>query len=127
MDDAKINLMSQYAEINAAVLYRAMAKTAETEEVRKIFLDAAADEGRHAAILSEYTGKKIKPFGITAKIGGLTGKLIPAKILYAAIAKTEFSGGDSYRATARVDDKFKSMMEDEFRHGEIFTALAKKK
>lgn len=110
---------SQIAEINAVSLYRTFAEKAKDEELKKIFLDAAADEGRHAALLSQYTHKRIKPLKIVPAIAALLYTVTPKKVLIPLIAKTEMSGGDSYKPLINDYPEFEKMMNDEYRHGKL--------
>lgn len=118
-NDKKMFRASQVAEINAVALYRTFAKMSKDEELKKIFLDAAADEGRHAAILSEYTHQKIKPMKIVPAVAAVFYKLTPKKVLIPLIAKVEISGGDSYKPLIKDYPSFEKMMNDEYRHGKL--------
>lgn len=125
-DNTKAFLSAQQGEINAAVMYREFAKITKDESLKKIFLDAAADEGRHAKILSNYTNQTIQPQPAQAKLLSIAYRILPKKIIFFAMYKGEYAGGNGYKPYINDYPEFEQMMNDEYRHGDTFARLMKK-
>lgn len=119
-------LSAQKGEINAVLMYKEFAKITKNEELKKIFLEAAADEGRHASILAKYTNEKVTPNKAQAKLLGIAYRILPKKVIYFAMYKGEYAGGNGYKPYINEFDEFEEMMNDEYRHGDTFKALIKK-
>lgn len=124
-DNMKAFLSAQQGEINAALMYKTFANITKDEKLKKLFLDAAADEGKHATILSKYTNQKLKPQESQAKLLGTLYRVLPKKIIYFAMYKGEYAGGNGYKPYINDYPEFESMMNDEYRHGDTFKALMK--
>lgn len=125
-NNKKAFLSAQQGEINAALMYRTFANMTKDDKLKAIFLDAAADEGRHASILSKYTGEKLKPNKSQAKLLGIAYKILPKKIIYFAMYKGEYAGGNGYKPYINDYPELEDMMNDEYRHGNIFKDLMNK-
>lgn len=123
MDNKLIS--AQQGEVNAALMYREFARLTNDAELNKIFLDSSADEGKHAALLSKYTNQKLKPNTNQAKLLGIMYKLLPKKVIFYAMYKGEYSGGNGYKAILNEYPEFEDMMNDEYRHGNIFKNMLK--
>lgn len=126
-DNIKMYLGAQQAELNAALMYRRFAELTGDENLKKIFLEAAADEGKHAGILKKYTNKTLTVQRFQADILGVMYRIMPKKIIFSLISKGEYSGGDSYKPYADGNPDFDEMMNDEYRHGDIFKKLSQTK
>lgn len=125
MDNIEKFISSQKGEINAALMYKEFAGITKNEKLKKAFLEAAADEGRHATILSKYTKKKIKPQPAFAKLLGIVYRVLPKKMLMPIISKGEVAGGDGYKPFIKEYPEFEQMMNDEYKHAEIFKNILK--
>ena len=126
--DKKAFLGFQQGELNAVAMYRNFAKITKNPEWRELYLEAARDEGRHAAIVASYTGEKLQPKEFQAKLLGVFYRIMPKKLVHFGVAKGEYFGGNGYRPF--VSDKYpemEGMMKDEYRHGDTFMALSKGK
>ncbi|MBE6741150.1 MAG: rubrerythrin [Ruminococcaceae bacterium] len=122
--DKKAFIGFQQGELNAVLMYRKFAEITKNPEWRELYLEAAKDEGRHAAILSKYTGETLQPKEFQANLLGFLYRIMPKKIVHFGVSKGEYAGGNGYRPY--VGDKYpeiSKMMEDEYRHGDIFKAL----
>lgn len=126
-NERKMLVGAQQAELNAVLMYKEFAKITKDEELKKIFLAAAADEGKHANILSKHTGEKLTPKKAQAKVLGCAFRILPKKVIFNLIAQGEYSGGDSYKPHIGKYPDFEEMMNDEYRHGDTFSKLANKK
>lgn len=125
MADNKAFLSSQKGEINAALMYKEFAKITKDKKLKAMFLEASADEGRHASILSKYTGVKIQPNITLAKLLGFVYRFMPKKILFFAISKGEEGGGNGYKPYINDYPEFEEMMNDEYKHRDMFKELIK--
>ncbi|MBQ7203819.1 MAG: hypothetical protein IJS03_07380 [Eubacterium sp.] len=120
-NDKKAFLGFQQGELNAVLMYKKFAKITKNEKYRAAYLEAAKDEGRHAAIVSKYTGETLQPKALQANVLGVLYRILPKKLVHLGVSKGEYFGGDGYRPY--VGDKypeFEGMMNDEYKHGEIF-------
>ena len=126
-NNGKVFIGAQQSELNAVLMYREFAKRTKNEELKQLFLEAAADEGNHAAILSKYTNRKLQPQKFQAKMLGIAFRLFPKKLMFFAISKGEYAGGNAYKPYVKDYPEFEKMMKDEYRHGETFAGLIKKK
>ena len=57
----KVLLKLQQGELDAVLVYRKLAELASSEEEKNVLLSIAADEGRHASIIREYSKEILKP------------------------------------------------------------------
>lgn len=125
--DKKAFLGFQQGELNAVAMYRRFAEITKNPEWKKLYLEAAKDEGRHAAILGRYTGEALKPNEAQAKLLGAFYKIMPKKLVHLGISKGEYYGGNGYKPYVKDEyPEMQGMMKDEYRHGDIFKSLAKK-
>lgn len=124
-DNMKAFLSAQKGEINASLMYKEFANITKDEKLKQIFLEVASDEGRHAGILSKYTCKKIKPSIAQAKLLGCVYKLMPKKFLFFVMSKGEESGGNGYKPYINDYPEFENMMNDEYKHRDMFKQLMK--
>ena len=125
--DKKAFLAFQQGELNAVLMYREFAKATKNPEWKKLYLEAAKDEGRHAAILSTYTGETLQPKEFQAKLLGFFYRIMPKRIVHFGVSKGEYAGGNGYIPYIGENyPEMEGMMKDEYKHGDIFKALAKK-
>ena len=123
-NDRKAFLSFQQGELNAVLMYRKFAEITKKPEWKELYLEAAKDEGRHAAIMSKYTGETLQPKAAQANVLGVLYRIMPKKLVHFGIAKGEYIGGDGYRSYVRDEyPEIKGMMEDEYKHGDIFKSL----
>lgn len=119
-DNTKAFLSAQQGELNAVLMYKEFAKITKDEKLKELFLHAAADEGRHAALLSKYTNQTLKPSKAFAKVLGIVYSALPKKLIMQVIAKGEYGGGNGYKPYVNDYPEFEQMMNDEYRHGDTF-------
>ena len=124
--DKRAFLGFQQGELNAVLMYRKFAEITKNPEWKKLYIEAAKDEGRHAAILSSYTGENLQPKEVQAKLLGFFYRIMPKKIVHFGVSKGEYAGGNGYKPY--IGDEYpemEGMMKDEYKHGDIFKELAK--
>lgn len=122
-DEKKRLLSAQQGELNAVLMYRKFASITKDEKLKKIFLEAAADEGRHASLLAKYTEEKLQPKNTMANLLGIMYRVLPKKIIFFAMYKGEYAGGDGYKPLLDKYPEFEDMRNDEYRHGNTFKNL----
>lgn len=125
MDEMKALLAAQQSELDAVVLYKALANKMKSKSDKELMLSLAADEGRHAAILKEITQQTLKPKSalknLTLPLYAVLGKKIAFKI----IAKVEYAGGDTYKQFFEKYPKTKEIAADETKHGNMLKEAIK--
>ncbi|MBR4240791.1 MAG: rubrerythrin [Eubacterium sp.] len=124
INDKKAFLGFQQGELNAVMMYKKFAQITKNPEYKAAYLEAAKDEGRHAAIMGKYTGETLQPKALQANVLGVLYRILPKKIVHFGVSKGEYMGGNGYRPY--VGDKYpeiEGVMNDEYRHGNIFKSL----
>ncbi len=116
----------QQGELDAVVMYKKLAEIAKTPEEKEAFLEAAKDEGKHAAILARYTQQNLKPNDSLGKLVSKIYKFSPKRISLFAVAQGEYMGGKGYRPYIADYPELEEIMFDEYRHGDKMKSLSKK-
>ena len=124
--ERKAFLGFQQGELDAVEMYKNFATLTDDEELRSLFLDAAKDEGRHAAILSKYPHRKLRPKDTLAKVTGAVFNFVPKKLLFKGIAYGEKKGGDGYLPYVKDYPELQEIINDEYKHQAIFNSVAEK-
>lgn len=100
--------------------------TAENEDERKTLLSMAADEGRHAAILKEYTGAPLKPNPTLAKAAAAMFKIGGKRLLFPFMAEFEINSFFSYKKYFVKYPEITKIASDEIRHGHLLSGMLNK-
>ena len=122
-EDMKILLKSQQGELDAVLMYKALAEKVKDEKEAQVFLQLAADEGRHAAVLKGITNQVLKPKKTMARIMPLLYTILGRKRLYRLIAKGEYAAIAKYRPYVERFPEMESVKKDERRHGDVVMGL----
>lgn len=122
-DDMKILLKSQQGELDAVLMYNALAKTVKNPHDSETFKNLAADEGRHASVFHHLTGKTLKPKKGKAILLPILYRLIGKQKLYPLIAKGEYDAAAAYAPVAARFTEVESVLKDEKRHGDLVSSL----
>lgn len=105
-------------------MYRKFAEITKNPIYKEAYLEAAKDEGRHAAIMGKYTGETLQPKALQANVLGVLYRILPKKLVHFGISKGEYAGGNGYRPYVRDEyPEIKGIMEDEYKHGNIMKNL----
>lgn len=123
--DLDVLISSQQTELDAVLLYKELAKLMDNEEDRKTLLSMAADEGRHASILKEYTGAPLKPNGTLAKAAAALYKLGGKKLLFPFMSEFEIKSFFSYKKFFVDYPEITRIASDEIRHGHLLSNMMK--
>ncbi len=116
-------LRSQQGELNAVLMYQALAKVVKIEKERETFLHLAKEEGRHASVFHAYTKETLKPKKTMARIMPVLYYLLGKKRLYKIIAKGEYDAAIGYKHLIAEFPEVESVKNDEKRHGDIVSGL----
>ena len=116
-------LRSQQGELNAVLMYQALANVVKTEKEREVFLQLAKEEGRHASVFHAYTKKPLQPKKTMARMMPVLYYMLGKKRLYKIIAKGEYDAAVGYEHLIAEFPEVESVKNDEKRHGDIVSGL----
>ena len=119
----RVLLKAQQGELDAVLMYNALADRVKDERDRAVFRRLAAEEGRHAGVFRELTGKKLKAGRTKAVLLPLLYNLLGRKRLYPLIARGEYAADRSYASLANDFPSVESVKADEKRHGDTVLSL----
>ncbi|MBE6719947.1 MAG: rubrerythrin [Ruminococcaceae bacterium] len=122
-EDMKILLKSQQGELDAVLMYNALADVVKDEKDAEAFRQLAAEEGHHAAVFKGLTEQTLKPKKTLATIVPLLYKILGKKKLYPIIAKGEYGTVNTYAPVAEKFPEIENIKNDEHRHGDIVNGL----
>ena len=124
-EDMKVLIKSQQGELDAVLMYNALADVVKDEKDRETFRQLAAEEGHHAAVFKGLTNQTLTPKKTLATIMPVLYKLIGRKLLYPLIAKGEYSAENTYAPVSEKFPEIESVKNDEKRHGDTVSNLLK--
>lgn len=116
-------LKAQQGELDAVLMYNALADAVKDKNDAETFRRLAAEEGRHAAVFKNLTNQTLKPKKTLATLLPILYKILGRKRLYPVIAKFEYGAVDTYAPVAERFPEVQSVQEDEKRHGDTVKAL----
>ncbi len=119
----KILLKAQQGELDAVLMYNALAKAVKDEKDAETFRQLASEEGHHASVFRALTNQTLQPKKTLATFVPLMYKIIGKKKLYPIIAKFEYGAVDTYAPVAEKFPEVESVKNDEHRHGDTVMAL----
>ncbi len=118
-------IRSQQGEMDAVLMYRALAEKVGNARDAEAFRLLAADEGRHAAVLKGITNQVLKPRRRMAVIMPWLYRILGRKCLYTLIAKGEYAAIAKYEPFVGRFPQMESVKNDEKRHGDVVSGLLK--
>ena len=121
--DMKVLLKAQQGELDAVLMYKALADIVKKKRDAAVFRQLAAEEGHHASVFKAMTKRNLKPKKTLATVVPLMYKLIGKKKLYPIIAKFEYGAVHTYAPVAEKFPEVESVKNDEHRHGDTVMAL----
>lgn len=122
-NDRKILLKSQQGELDAVLMYQALAEVVKDTKDADTFRKLAAEEGHHAAVFHGLTNENLKPKKTLAILMPILYKIIGKKRLYPLIAKGEYVAAENYAPVAEKFPVIESVRKDETRHGDTVASL----
>lgn len=121
--ERKMVLKAQQGELDAVLMYNALAQVAKDPKDAETFRQLAADEGRHASVFRELSGQVLQAKKTKAILLPLLYRLVGRKRLYPIIAKGEYDAVKSYEPLVHSFPQVKSVRDDEQRHGDTMLGL----
>lgn len=118
-------LKAQQGELDAALMYKALADKAMLQKDKNAFRQLALEEGHHASVFHSYTAQPLKASRVKAVLLPFLYSLVGRKILYPVIAKFEYDAAKNYEHLIQDFPEVASVRDDETRHGDILTSLIK--
>ena len=122
-EQKKMLLRTQQGELDAVKLYQRLAEIVKHEKGKNLFLEVAADEGKHAKLFKSYTNTALKPRGIKASVVVLLYKLIGHNFVMGLLQKGELKSINVYQGLVDDFPKIQEIIDDEARHAEIAKSL----
>ncbi|MBQ6018835.1 MAG: rubrerythrin [Clostridia bacterium] len=122
-NDMKTLLKAQQGELDAVLMYNALADKVKDKNDAETFRQLAAEEGRHAAVFKKLTNQTLKPKKTLATVVPLLNNVLGKKRLYPIIAKFEYGAVNTYRPVAEKYPEVESVKNDEHRHGDMVSEL----
>ncbi len=116
-------LKAQQGELDAVLMYNALANAVKDKNDAETFRRLAAEEGRHAAVFRSLTDQTLQPKKTLATLLPILYKLLGRKRLYPIIARFEYGAFDTYAPVAERFPEVRSVKDDEKRHGDTVKAL----
>ncbi|MBQ8830775.1 MAG: hypothetical protein IJ017_04190 [Oscillospiraceae bacterium] len=116
----------QQAELDGVLTYQKLAELTDDEQLKAAFKEAAADEGRHAAVLKSYTNANLTPNSAGAEQLAAAAAMFDMSTLLDGMSKGEYAGYDVYAPLIKDYPLLESVMNDERKHGEMLAAEAER-
>lgn len=118
-------LKAQQGELDAVLMYNALADKVKLQKDKNAFRQLAQEEGHHASVFHGYTAQPLKASKVKAVLLPILYALVGRKILYPVIAKFEYDAARNYEHLIQDFPEVASVRDDETRHGDILTSLLK--
>ena len=123
--EMKTLLKAQQGELDAVLMYNALAEKAKLPKDQVTFRQLAKEEGRHAAVFFELTKTPLKGKRTKAILLPILYTCIGRRFLYPLIARGEYNAVTTYEPVAERFPEVESVKQDEQRHGDTVMALLK--
>lgn len=124
--EMKILLKSQQGELDAVLMYNALAKVAKIQKDKDTFRQLAKEEGHHASVFHKLTQKEISPKHTKEILLPILYRILPRSVLYPAIANGEYAAVTNYAPLTEKFSEVESVKNDEKRHGDTVKGLLNK-
>ena len=122
-EEMKILLKAQQGELDAVLMYNALADTVKDPKDAETFRQLAKEEGGHAAVFRGLTGKTVQGKKTKAVLVPLLYRILGKKFVYPIIAKAEYDAAKTYEPVAARFSSVQSIKDDEQRHGDTVNGL----
>lgn len=116
-------LKLQQGELDAVLVYKKLAELSNSENEKEILLGIAADEGRHASIIREYSKEILRPCSKSSEEIEAAYKNLGKVKVYEMLINAEVNGGPMYEKLGEQFPRFKEIAKDELRHGSLLRSL----
>lgn len=118
MDDKKVLLKAQQGELDAVLMYQKVAQRIDDPELRRLILDTAADEGRHAAVFRALTGVNLRPKKLKSIVVPCLMVILGKRKAFQIMAKGEYDAVETYKPVVEKYETVRSVQQDEKKHGD---------
>ncbi|MBQ3295069.1 MAG: hypothetical protein IJH00_01095 [Erysipelotrichaceae bacterium] len=122
-EEMKTLLKSQQGELDAVLMYNALAETVKDEKDAETFRQLAKEEAHHASVFKVLSEKTLQPKRTKAILLPILYRILGKKILYPFIARGEYNAVKTYEPVAERFPEVESVRNDEQRHGDIVKSL----
>ena len=116
-------LKAQQGELDAVLMYNALADTVKDPKDAEIFRQLAIEEAGHAAIFRQLSGTTVRGRKTKAILVPLLYRCFGKKIVYPIIAKKEYDAAKTYKPVVARFPSVQSVKDDEQRHGDTVKGL----
>lgn len=124
--EMKALIKSQQGELNGVETYLMLADVVRDKEEADVLRKLASDEGRHASVFKNYTGKVLKAKKGQGRLVRLVYRICGKKFLYPIMAKFEYSAIPKYEKMMLKYPEVEGVKNDEKRHGDTLLSLLEK-
>ncbi len=121
--EMKVLLKSQQGELDAVLMYNALAEVVKKPVDAATFRQLALEEGHHASIFHKLTRQSLVPKRTKAILLPILYKIFGRKLLYFGIAQGEYAAIKTYAPVAERFPEVTSVKNDEKRHGDTVKGL----
>lgn len=122
-EDQKVLVYSQRGELEAVLMYNALADVVKDPHDAEVFRQLAKEEGGHAAVFKKLSNEIVAPRKTLAIFMPIMYKILGKKRLYPLIAKGEYDAAKKYEPVVDKFAEVRSVMQDEIRHGDTVKEL----
>lgn len=127
LSEKKQLLKAQQGELDAVILYRKLSESIKEGQYRGLLLKIAAEEGKHAGILRNYTGVTLAPNGVKAIVVSMLYNILRLKLTMKILSKGEIKAAEKYKLLAQKFTKINEIIKDEMAHEELLKAIVVEK
>ena len=106
--DMNVLLTAQQGELDAVLMYNALAEVAKHQKDKDAFRQLAKEEGHHASVFHKLTQTELTPKHTKEILLPLLYRIFPRWILYPAIAQGEYAAVKNYAPVAEKFPKLKA-------------------
>ncbi|WP_425449140.1 ferritin family protein [Dethiothermospora halolimnae] len=124
--DRKQLIKAQQGELDAVLLYKRLAKVIKETKYKETFLKIAADEGKHAGILKNYTMEKLKPKKTKAIVITRLYKIFGLNLTLNLLEKGELKAAKGYISLVDKFPNIKLIIEEEESHRSLIKDMVVK-
>ena len=122
----KIYQTFQQSELDAVLMYRALAQNAKSDAEKALLLRLGAIEGKHAAVLRTITENgELKPTDAMAKPIALLERFAGRRMTYFLVSLGEKAAYYLYQPLAKQHPELQTNAKEETEHGDTLQWLAK--
>lgn len=126
MKDERFLKKSQQGELDAVPMYLNLAKKFDkiNAQIADMLRSMAADEGRHASVFRNLSGKVQKPRQLLATAVPILMNIVGKRNMFVLIAKNEYGAYDTYAPWVARFPQVADVQADERKHGDMAMQIA---